>query len=131
MGRKLTKVEALIVAGIENDEIGTPAAFAGRHGTIEQASDVSFLCGIDRDWFSATSRRDNRAYDRFDLCRRAAGNKDVVTLFGKAATGRCAQALLGANANNNSGGFAHRGDSQAAGANDRLGTYMHMQALVH
>jgi hypothetical protein len=36
-GTQLTQVDALIVTGIENDEVGRPTRVAGRKGAIEQA----------------------------------------------------------------------------------------------
>jgi hypothetical protein len=108
LGGNLTEVDALIITRVEDDEIARLQIFSWRHGAIEEASNIAFTGRLGHDGLSATSRRDNRARDPLDLVRSAAGDENVMTLSGKAPAGGCTQTLLGADADNDSGGFAHR-----------------------
>ena len=56
--------------------------------------------------FSGLLTRDNCACDLLDLGRGSAGDKNVMTLPGNATTGSRTQTLLGADADDNRGGFA-------------------------
>ena len=97
----------MVVAGVEDDEIGGLQALTGCHGAIEQTRDIAFTGRIRHDRFGAASGRDNRAYDQLDLGRGSAGDKNVMTLPGNATAGSRTQTLLGADADGNRGGFAH------------------------
>jgi hypothetical protein len=106
-GGDLAEVDVLVVADVEDNEIGWLEARTGCHGAIEQTRDIAFTGRIRHDRFGAASGRDNRAYDQLDLGRGSAGDENVMTLPGKAPGGGRTQSVLGAGADDNRGGFAH------------------------
>jgi len=68
----------LVVAGVEDDEIGRIAVILGK-GTIEHGSDIGFTRCINTEMLGASAFSNNRPRDVLDLINRTPGNDDVVT----------------------------------------------------
>ena len=84
LGAQLAEVDALIVAGIEDDDVGRVAPVARGHRPIKQTHDVVLARRVDRDRFGAAARRPNRPGHRRNLLGRSAGDEHVIALGGKA-----------------------------------------------
>src|SRR5713226_2542361 len=105
--RELAKIDLLIVAGVEDDEVGRLAAGTGRERPVQEASDVLLARGIGRDGFSAASRRGDGAGDLLYLLTRTASDEHVIALAREAAAERGAEAEFGADADDDCGRRAH------------------------
>src|SRR6185312_12838626 len=90
-GGKLAEIDALVDAGVVDDQVGGLAALDGRHRAVEESRDVFFACGIPRDGFGATARGADRAHDLGELLRRAAVRDDVVSAGREAPAERGAE----------------------------------------
>jgi hypothetical protein len=81
---QLAEIDAPVVAGIEDDNVGRLATIAGRHRPIKQTNDIVLACRVDRCGFGAAARCTNRFRHLCDLLGRSAGDEHVIALGGKA-----------------------------------------------
>src|SRR5229473_4694268 len=78
--REFAKIDLLIVAGVEDDEVRRLAPGTGRERTVQEANDVALARGVGRDGFGAAARLGDGAGDLLYLLTRAAGDEHVVAL---------------------------------------------------
>ena len=105
--RDLAEVDHLVVAGVEDDDVGRVAPAAGRHGAIEQGDDLLFARRIGGNGLGAAAGGDDAGHHLLDLGGRTAGDQDVIALPGEATADRRADALLGADAHDDCGRLTH------------------------
>src|SRR5580704_4896369 len=104
---QLTKIDALIVAGVKNDKVGRVTPVAGRYRPIEQADDIVLACRVHRHGFGAATAFANRLDDLRDLLGRSAGDDQVIAL-GREAPAQCgAEPAFGTDTYDDGGGRAH------------------------
>jgi hypothetical protein len=77
---QLAKIQAPVVAGVVDDEIGGIEAGARRHRPIEQPHDVSLARHVRDDRLGAAARRPDGACHLLDFLARAAGDEHVMSL---------------------------------------------------
>src|SRR4029077_12819929 len=93
---KGTEIVRLVVARIEDNEIGRIAVILGK-GTIEHGSDIGFTRCINTQMLGASAFSNNCPRDVLDLIIPTPGNDDVAT-FARETTGkRGAEAAFRAN----------------------------------
>jgi hypothetical protein len=100
------EIDALIVAGIEDDEVGWLAPIARRHRPIEKTNNVLLARRVRRYRFGVAAPFTDRLGDLLDLIRRPACDEHVITLGCKVPAERRAKPALGANANYDGSGRA-------------------------
>src|SRR5882724_8737636 len=93
---QLSEIDAPVVAGIEDDNVGRRAAIAGRHRPIKQTNDIVLACRVGRDGFGAAARFANRFGHLRNLLGRSASDEHMIALGGEAPAERGAKPALGA-----------------------------------
>src|SRR5262245_11969498 len=97
---QLAEIDAPVVAGIEDDDVGRRAAIARRHRPIEEANDIVLAGRVDRHGFGAAACCVNRLRHLRDLLGRPAGDQHMIALGSEAPGERGAEPALGAHPDN-------------------------------
>ncbi len=105
--RKFPELDAAVIAGIENDEVGGIALFARIEGLVEQADDVGLIGRIGEHGFRAAAVGEYGGGDLFDFLPRSAADQHVIAFRGKTPAQRRAQPQFGADADHDSNVLAH------------------------